>query len=102
MHYHLSGTLLEYRNLASANLLLYEASCWAANRGIGLLHLGGGLEEDDNLFGFKKQFNKNGYADFYIGKTIFVPDRYEELLDIREKNNACFDRNNSRMIQYRR
>jgi len=28
MHYHLSATDREYRNLAPTNLLLYEAACW--------------------------------------------------------------------------
>lgn len=102
MHYHLSGTLQEFRSLASANLLLYEAACWAAEHGIPVLHLGGGLTEDDSLFGFKKQFNRTGYLDFWIGKTIFMPQAYQELLDIRCRQDSLFNIHNSMMIQYRR
>lgn len=102
MHYHLSGTLPAYRHLASMNLLLYEAAVFAAGRGISRLHLGGGMEENDSLYGFKKQFNKNGELDFWIGKTVFLPAQYHKLLAERKALDKDFDCNNSRMIQYRK
>lgn len=101
MHYHLSGTLREYRHLASTNLLLYEVACYAAGKGIKKLHLGGGLAEDDSLYGFKKQFNKHGVLDFYIGKNVFNSEAYRELCDARKKADPGFEENNGRMIQYR-
>ncbi len=102
MHYHLAGTRTECRQYSPNNLLLYEAACWASKRGIGKFHLGGGLSQDDNLFGFKKQFNKNGRLPFYVGRTIFDKQKYNMLLDVRERADSSFDRNNSFMIQYRR
>lgn len=102
MHYHLSGTLWAYRNLASMNLLLYEAARFALRQGIERLHLGGGMSENDSLYGFKKQFNRNGELDFAIGRTIFLPEQYEELLNVRKTLDKDFDCNNSRMIQYRK
>jgi hypothetical protein len=102
LHYHLSGTHFEYRNLAPGNLLLYEAAHWANRHGISMLHLGGGLSENDSLFGFKKQFNKNGRRHFYIGRTIFDQTAYNLMLDIRVKVASDFDRNNDFLIQYRR
>lgn len=102
MHYHLSGTEPEFRHLAAANLLLYEAAVWAAQNNISKLHLGGGMTKGDSLFGFKKQFNKYGQVPFVIGKTVFMMDKYEELLDFREKNEQEFDRNNHFFIQYRK
>lgn len=102
MHYHLSGTLKEYRHMASMNLLLNEAALWASNRGIKLLHLGGGVGATDSLFKFKKQFNKNGKLPFYIGRNIFNKKTYDELLDIRRKIDPNFDMNNSYFIQYRK
>lgn len=101
LHYHLSGTHFEYRNLAPGNLLLYEAARWANRHGISTLHLGGGLSDHDSLFGFKKQFNKNGRRSFYIGRTIFDRPAYNRMLDIREKTTSDFDRNNPFLIQYR-
>ena len=101
MHYHLAGTHTEYRKLSPSNLLLYEAAVWGSEKRIKKFHLGGGIEENDKLFGFKKQFNKHGWIPFYIGRTIFDKDRYDFLLDIRQKADSKFNINNARMIQYR-
>lgn len=57
---------------------------------------------DDTLFGFKKQFNKNGRAPFWVGRTIFDPDAYHDLVMLRKKLNPEFDENNGFMIQYRK
>lgn len=102
MHYHLSGSHTEYRKYSPSNLLLYEAACLASEMGIKQFHLGGGMSPDDSLFGFKKQFNKNGRASFVVGRTIFNMDTYKELLRIRKKADLKFDINNGFMIQYRR
>ncbi len=101
MHYHLAGTHTEFRAFAPSNLLLYEAACDAASMGIKAFHLGGGMAPDDSLFGFKKQFNKNGRLPFVIGRTIFDKEKYDFLLNVRAENNSDFHRNNNRMIEYR-
>ncbi len=101
MHYHLSGTYGEYRKLASGNLLLYEAACWGSERGIKRFHLGGGMNQDDSLFSFKKQFNKNGRLPFVVGRTIFNIESYNFLMQLRKKVDNSFDMNNRFMIQYR-
>lgn len=101
MHYHLSGMKKEYRKFAPGNLLIYQAAVWACKRGITKLHLGGGLKANDNLFGFKKQFNKNGRTPFYIGRTIFIKSAYDDLLKIRKQSDSHFDLNNDFLIQYR-
>ena len=66
------------------------------------LHLGGGTGVTDSLFNFKKQFNKNGHLPFWIGRTIFDRAAYDDLLDIRQKLNPDFDKNNEYYIQYRK
>ena len=101
MHYHLAGSRTDQKMFAPGNLLLYEAALRANSKGIGKLHLGGGLMPDDSLFGFKKQFNKKGRLPFVIGRTVFDKAAYDHLLDIREKADPGFQRDNSRMIQYR-
>ncbi|WP_240377985.1 lipid II:glycine glycyltransferase FemX [Bacillus piscicola] len=84
MHYHLSATYKEYLTYAPTNLLLYEAACWGAENGFETFHLGGGLGgKEDNLFNFKKAFNKNSNTNFAIGKKIFDKKKYDELLKIR-------------------
>lgn len=102
MHYHLSGMYTECRSTAATNLLLYEAAVWASERGIRLLHLGGGLEAEDSLFGFKKQFNKKGRLPFYVGRTIFDQKVYNELMLLRKEADDSFDMKNGFMIQYRK
>ena len=102
MHYHLAGSFSEFRQYSPSNLLLYEAAVWANKHGIKKLHLGGGMEPDDSLFGFKKQFNKNGRLPFTVGRTIFNDKAYSELLHLRKENDSSFDENNSFMIQYRK
>ena len=101
MHYHLAGSYSEYRKFAPSNLLLYEAACWASGQGIKKFHLGGGMTQDDSLFGFKKQFNKFGRLPFVIGRTVFDNEKYRALLEMRKKLDPDFDENNGRMIQYR-
>lgn len=102
MHYHLSGSDIEYRNLPATNLLLFEAAKWASNRGIKKFHLGGGLSADDSLFGFKKQFNKNDRVKFYLGKYIANKEAYDYLVNLRKELDPSFDVNNTNLIQYRK
>lgn len=102
MHYHLSGSRTEYRKYSPSNLLLYDAACIASEMGIKKFHLGGGMAPDDSLFGFKKQFNKNGRAKFVVGRTIFDQSAYDHLLSIRKEADNDFDVDNGFMIQYRR
>lgn len=101
-HYHLSGSDMYGREYAAMNLLLYEVACWAAKKGIKRFHLGGGLESEDNLFAFKKKFNKEGRVEFWVGRTVFEPQKYKDLCQVRKKLCPEFDTNNNFMIQYRR
>lgn len=88
MHYHLSASDREYKSLASTNLLLFETACWGCENGYKSFHLGGGLgSKEDSLFMFKKAFNKNSETYFSIGKKIFDQEKYDELIEIRRKNN---------------
>jgi len=101
-HYHLSGSKTEFRKYSPSNLLLYQVACWAHKKGIKKFHLGGGMAPDDSLFGFKKQFNRNGRSPFAVGRTVFDDAAYQKLLVCRERMDPGFDVNNNFMIQYRR
>lgn len=100
-HYHLGGTLPEYRNLGAMNLLLYEAAKWGEEKGIKIMHLGGGVQAEDSLLRFKKQFNRNGLLDFCIGKMIFMQERYDELVEIRKRKDKDFMKKKHLLIEYR-
>lgn len=101
MHYHLSGTLSEYRKYAATNLIISEAAEWAASYGIQKFHLGGGVGIDDSLLSFKKHFNRNGLINFCIGRNIFDMNAFNELVKLRKKNDAQFDETKPFLIQYR-
>ena len=101
MHYHLSGTLSEYRKLAATNLLLSHAADWAAEHGIKKFHLGGGVGIEDSLLRFKKHFNRNGLLDFCIGRTIFDQSAFDNLVELRKKSDQQFDETVPYLIKYR-
>lgn len=85
LNYHLSGSDIEYRNLAPSNLLLYKAALWGCEQGMKTFHLGGGVGSgEDSLFKFKIAFNKNSDYQFSIGKQIFDHNKYKELVELKK------------------
>ena len=92
LNYHLSGSDIEYRNLAPSNLLLYKAALWGYEQGCKTFHLGGGVGSgEDNLYKFKAAFNKNSDYQFSIGEEIFDQEKYDELVALRAKQDSDFD-----------
>lgn len=102
MHYHLSGSMIEYRNLAPSNLLLYKAALWGCEHGYKTFHLGGGVGSgEDNLYKFKAAFNRNSDYQFSIGKEIFDQEKYDELVAQRVAQNTEFDKESKFFPLYR-
>ena len=102
MNYHLSGSDIEYRNLAPSNLLLYKAALWGCEQGFKTFHLGGGVGSgEDNLYKFKAAFNKVSDYQFSIGKQIFDQEKYDELVRIRKESDPGFDGTSSYFPVYR-
>lgn len=92
LNYHLSGSDIEFRNLAPSNLLLYKAALWGYEQGCKTFHLGGGVGSgEDNLYKFKAAFNKNSDYQFSIGKEIFDQEKYDELVALRAKQDPDFN-----------
>lgn len=102
LNYHLSGSDIEYRNLAPSNLLLYKAALWGYEQGCKTFHLGGGVGSgEDNLYKFKAAFNKNSDFQFSIGKEIFDQVKYDELVKIRRETDPTFDESSKFFPLYR-
>ena len=102
MHYHLSGSMIEYRNLAPSNLLLYQAALWGCEHGFKTFHLGGGVGSgEDNLYKFKAAFNRNSDYQFSIGKQIFDQEKYDELVALRAKQDPDFKSDSKYFPLYR-
>lgn len=92
MTYHLSGSIREYANFAPTNLILYESALWGCANGCNTLYLGGGVgSNEDNLYKFKKAFYRGGDLNqFYIGKKIFIQEKYNKLVSMREEIYSGF------------
>ena len=102
LNYHLSGSDIEYRNLAPSNLLLYKAALWGCEQGMKTFHLGGGVGSgEDSLFKFKIAFNKNSDYQFSIGKEIFDQEKFDELIRLREASDPSFDKESKFFPTYR-
>ena len=102
MHYHLSGSLTDYRSMAPTNLILYEAAMWACEQGYECLHLGGGVGAScDSLYRFKKAFNRGDDMLFCIGRKIYLPDMYDKLVQLRSESDENFQLNVNFFPQYR-
>ena len=91
VHYHLSGSILEYRRLNATNLIIYETAKYGAEHGYQLFHLGGGVGSgEDPLYKFKKSFNKDRDLQFSISKDMFDQDAYDKLVAMRKANDSEF------------
>lgn len=102
MHYHLSGSDINYRNYAPTNLLLFEAACWGCEQGLKTLHLGGGVGAgDDSLYKFKEGFNKKSDNMFSICKTIINQESYDYLVNLRRQESPDFDESSQYFPLYR-
>ena len=102
MHYHLSGSLGEYRYLAPSNLLLYKAALWGCDKGFKTFHMGGGIGSgEDNLYKFKAAFNKNTDCQFSIGKEIYNQELYDKLVMIRASKTPEFNNDSNYFPLYR-
>lgn len=102
MHYHLSGSMIEYRSLAPSNLLLYKAALWGHEQGFQTFHLGGGVGSgEDNLYKFKAAFNRRSDYQFSIAKMIFNQEQYDALVEERTKRDLSFNRESKFFPLYR-
>jgi hypothetical protein len=78
--YHLGGTRDEAVKLAPMKLLVDTVRAWGCERGLQVLHLGGGTttRPDDSLLHFKKGFSDRRHR-FSVWRWIVWPEVYERL-----------------------
>lgn len=93
IHSHLSGTLNDYLNLSPAYIIKYATTLWGKENGYHLIHHGGGTtnDENDGLYKFKHKFGQNTKFDFSIGKKIWDPTIYSELVKKSENDKKNTD-----------
>lgn len=80
LHYHLSGSDDRFRASAPTNLILHEAASRGRERGLGVMHLGGGLspDRDDPLLRFKATLSAVRLP-FLTGRRVHDPRMYGDL-----------------------
>jgi len=89
LHYHLGGSLLEYRYLRPNNFLHCNVIKYGIENNYDLYHLGGGLKDNDTLFEFKNKIG-NIKFNYTIYKNIVNKDVYERIKNFSYENNEKF------------
>ena len=91
IQYHLAGTDIQHRDLASSKLILDTVRIWGKEIGASVFHLGGGVgSQRDSLFQFKAGFSKLT-CQFRIWKMITDQAAYLELVERKEAWNQAHD-----------
>lgn len=76
----LGGTDASYFNMRPNDLLKIEAMKWAREKGLSYYILGGGLQDGDTLYQYKKKFfPEEPEINFYTGRKIIDIAVYQEL-----------------------
>lgn len=92
LQYHLSGTPTEYLKLSPLRILLEGVRQWGRHNGFKWLHLGGGVDcNEDSLFRFKAGFSKLRFP-FEVVRMVLEPSIYAELVQKQiewENINQC-------------
>ena len=77
--YHLSGSDERYQRFAPTKLMLHFARTWCKQRGVSVLHLGGGASsQHDTLFAFKAGFSPQTHR-FATVRFVADEQRYATL-----------------------
>jgi hypothetical protein len=78
-------------------LLKHEIILWGHFAGKKAYILGGGYHDQDGIFQYKKSFAPGGEVMFRVGKKIFDPDRYAQLV---EKRGSLLNGSRSTVADY--
>ena len=97
LHYHLSGRTDNNKGLFPTDLIIWEAIKWGKNKNLQHLNLGGGINQNDTLFKYKKGFS-NTVKKNYIGSKIFNLEKYNEISIMKK----CESNKNTFFPAYRR
>ena len=89
LHYHLGGSLLEYRHIRPNNFLHCKIIEYGILHKFHLYHLGGGLNEKDTLYAFKNKIATTPF-DYIIYKNVLNPTIYDRIIKISPENDGYF------------
>ena len=67
-----------------ASSVLLHCNGRGCENGCRTLYLGGGVGScEDNLFRFKRAFNRGELNHFFVGRKIYDPEKYDMLVSLR-------------------
>jgi hypothetical protein len=75
----LGGTRSDAFELRPNDLLKWELILWAKEAGKRRFVLGGGYEDGDGIFRYKRSFAPDGLVPFFTGSRVLQPELYDEL-----------------------
>ncbi|MFA6196765.1 MAG: GNAT family N-acetyltransferase [Sulfurimonas sp.] len=76
----LGGTLEKYFEYRPNDYLKHILIETLQQRGLKFFVLGGGVNLNDGIFKYKRNFSKNGVYNFYIGKSIYNEEIYNAII----------------------
>jgi lipid II:glycine glycyltransferase (peptidoglycan interpeptide bridge formation enzyme) len=77
----LGGTRSDAFELRPNDLLKWELILWAKEKGKRRFVLGGGYEDGDGIFRYKRSFAPHGLVPFFVGRRVLQPALYAELTE---------------------
>lgn len=89
LHYHLSGACKSGARMGATNLLLWAAIELSADLGVKGLHLGGGMENGDSLYKFKRSFGGED-REFRASGLVVDATTYRRLASGSREDAAYF------------
>jgi predicted N-acyltransferase len=90
VHFHALGADRTHAALRPANLLFFEAMCWACGTSATAANLGGGYRGDDEFFRFKLGFTKQ-LAPRRVGRAIHLFEPYSRAERLRDQQGEVLD-----------
>jgi hypothetical protein len=82
IHGHLAGSNTQDARMGSNNLMIWTATQFAIEQGLGQFHLGGGLDARDSLFKFKQSFGGRE-LEYCVSGMVIDPELYQGHTEAR-------------------
>lgn len=76
----LGGTLKDYFYTQATTVVDYHVLNYLKSQNCSYFSFGGGINGKDGIYNYKRKFNKMGDHPFYVGRTIHLPEIYDELV----------------------
>ncbi|WP_162300680.1 GNAT family N-acetyltransferase [Anaerosacchariphilus polymeriproducens] len=83
MYSYLGGTIREYFEYRPNDFLKYQMILWAKEKNLKRFVLGGGYQNEDGIYKYKRSFAPNGEKIFKVGTRILNQEAYEQLCQMK-------------------